>query len=277
MAGRRKFGAVGVACPLLVTSRDGELLILQPWAIETSGLTKAFGDFCAVKDVTLRVRRGAIHALIGPNGAGKTTLFNLLTRFLPPTAGTIVINGQDVTTLAPAEIARRGVARSFQISSVFPHLTAHENVRVALQRDLKTFYQFWRSDRSLAVLDARADALLESVGITAFAQTRAADLPYGRKPALEIATPLALDPSILLLDEPMAGLGMEDIEKISDLVVSVAQGRTVLMVEHNLRVVARLCSTITVLQRGEILVEGAYDDVSRNPAVIEAYMGQGHA
>jgi branched-chain amino acid transport system ATP-binding protein len=249
---------------------------LDHWAIETTGLVKSFGGFVAVNDVDLKVRRHSVHALIGPNGAGKTTVFNLLTKFHLPTSGTIRIDGEDVTALKPSAIARRGVARSFQISSVFPHLSAHENVRVALQRKLGTEFQFWRSDRTLASLDARADELLESVGLESHSGVMAADLPYGRKRALEIATTLALDPVVLLLDEPMAGLGAEDIERVTVLIRQVAAGRTVVMVEHNLRVVADLCDRITVLQRGRVLTEGSYAEVSADPAVIEAYMGGAH-
>ncbi len=249
---------------------------MTEWAIETIGLTKSFGGFMAVKDVNLRVRKNALHALIGPNGAGKTTVFNLLTKYHMPTNGRILIAGEDVTSFSPAAIARSGVSRSFQISSVFPHLTALENVRVALQRKLGTQYSFWISDKSLNRLNQRAWELLASVGLEGREDSLAADLPYGRKRALEIATTLATDPQILLLDEPMAGLGVEDIERISELVRSVAKGRTVVMVEHNLRVVANLCDRITVLQRGRILTEGSYAEVSADPAVVEAYMGSGH-
>ncbi len=250
---------------------------MDGWAIETSGLTKSFVGFVAVNNVNLRVRKGSIFALIGPNGAGKTTVFNLLTKFLPPTSGRIMINGQDVSALKPHAIARLGVSRSFQISSVFPQLTVHENVRVALQRKNRDDFNFWQTDRCLSVLDERVEELLAAVGLGDYARHQASDLPYGRKRALEIATTLALDPSILLLDEPMAGLGSEDIKGVSALIRSVAQGRTVVMVEHNLRVVAELCDWVAVLQRGQLLTEGSYADVSANPAVIEAYMGNSHA
>lgn len=250
---------------------------MDGWAIETSGLTKSFVGFVAVNNVNLRVRKGSIFALIGPNGAGKTTVFNLLTKFLPPTSGRIMINGQDVTALKPHSIARLGVSRSFQISSVFPQLTVHENVRVALQRKNRDDFNFWQTDRCLSVLDERVEELLAAVGLGDYGRHQASDLPYGRKRALEIATTLALDPSILLLDEPMAGLGSEDIKGVSALIRSVAQGRTVVMVEHNLRVVAELCDWVAVLQRGQLLTEGSYAEVSANPAVIEAYMGNSHA
>jgi len=244
--------------------------------LETRGLTKEFKGFVAVKDVNLKVRRHTIHALIGPNGAGKTTCFNLLTHFLVPTSGQVLYNGRDITGQAPADIARQGLVRSFQISAVFPHLTVLENVRVALQRKLGTSFQFWRSEKSLHNLHDRARSLLADVGIADYADATAVELPYGRKRALEIATTLALDPEMMLLDEPMAGLGHEDIGRIASLIKTVAKGRTVLMVEHNMSVVAQLSDTITVLQRGEVLAEGPYEAVSKNPQVVEAYVGTGH-
>lgn len=234
--------------------------------IETENLSVNFKGLWAVKNVNLRVRRGAIHALIGPNGAGKTTCFNLITKFIKPTTGVIRYKGQDITGLKPADIARMGLVRSFQISATFPHLTLLENIRVALQRKLGTSFHFWRSQRSLEVLNDRAMQLLEDVGLGSYAHLKAVELPYGRKRALEIATTLALDPEMLLLDEPMAGMGREDIGRISELIRRVAKNRTVLMVEHNLSVVADLSDTITVLARGEILAEGPYAEVSRNPA-----------
>jgi branched-chain amino acid transport system ATP-binding protein len=245
--------------------------------LETRGLTKEFRGFAAVRGVNLRVRRRAIHALIGPNGAGKTTVFNLLTKFLDPSSGQIFYNGRDITRLRPAEIARRGIVRSFQISAVFAHLGVRENVRVALQRKLGGSFHFWRSGRVLERLDARAEELLDAVGLPGFGDALAVELPYGRKRALEIATTLALEPELLLLDEPMAGLGQEDIGRISALIRKVSADRTVLMVEHNLSVVADLSDTITVLTRGRILAEGDYAAVSANPEVVEAYMGTGHA
>src|SRR5499427_10415734 len=244
--------------------------------LEAEGLTKEFSGFLAVKNVGLRVRRGTIHALIGPNGAGKTTCFNLLTHFLTPTAGRIRFKGRNITGSSPAAIARMGMARSFQISAVFPHLTVRENVRVALQRKLRNSFQFWRSERVLGALDDRAMELVSAVGLSAFASLPAVELPYGRKRALEIATTLALEPEMMLLDEPMAGLGQEDIKRIAQLIRSVAKDRTVLMVEHNMSVVADLSDTITVLARGEVLAEGPYDVVSKNQAVVEAYVGTGH-
>jgi len=245
--------------------------------IETRGLTKEFAGFTAVRDVDLRVRRGSIHALIGPNGAGKTTVFNLLTKFLAPTRGQILYHGRDVTRARPADLARRGMVRSFQISATFPHLSVRENVRIALQRDMGTSFHFWRSEASLDTLNERAEALLEAVGLSGFENETAAELPYGRKRALEIATTLALEPTIMLLDEPTAGMGHEDVSRVTELIRNVARDRTVLMVEHNLSVVADLSDVITVLQRGRVLAEGTYDEVSSNPEVREAYMGTGHA
>jgi branched-chain amino acid transport system ATP-binding protein len=241
--------------------------------LETEGLTKEFRGFVAVKNVSLRTRRGTIHALIGPNGAGKTTCFNLLTKFLTPTRGRILFKGQDISRVKPADVARLGLARSFQISAVFPHLTVLENVRIALQRRRGGSFDFWRPDRVLAEFDERALELLAAVGLEEFSATSAAELSYGRKRALEIATTLALDPEMLLLDEPMAGMGHEDVGRIAALIRRVSANRTVLMVEHNLSVVADLSDTITVLARGEILAEGDYATVSRDPSVIQAYLG----
>jgi len=243
--------------------------------LETKGLTKEFAGFAAVRGVDLKVRRGTIHALIGPNGAGKTTVFNLLTKFLEASAGSIVYNGRDITRLRAPDVARLGMVRSFQISAVFPHLSVRENVRLALQRPLGTSFQFWRSEKSLDGLNPRADTLLAAVGLSDYREATAAELPYGRKRALEIATTLALEPEMLLLDEPMAGLGQEDIGRIARLIREVAHNRTVLMVEHNLSVVADLSDTITVLTRGRILAEGSYAEVSANAEVREAYMGTG--
>ena len=239
----------------------------------TEGLGKAFGDFKAVSDVNLRVRRGSIHALIGPNGAGKTTCFNMLSKFIRPSHGRITYNGRDITGDAPADVARLGLVRSFQISAVFPHLTALENVRVALQRKRGDNFDFWRSKRVLTQYDARARELLEEVGLTTYANALAGEISYGRKRALEIATTLALEPEMMLLDEPMAGMGHEDIDRIVELIKRVSKGRTVLMVEHNLQVVSHLSDRITVLTRGRVLAEGDYATVSENPEVKTAYLG----
>ena len=245
--------------------------------LETEDLAKDFAGFVAVRGVNLRVARGSIHAMIGPNGAGKTTCFNLLTKFLTPTRGRIVFDGRDITALKPADVARLGMVRSFQISAVFPHLTVLENVRIALQRHRGGSFDFWRSKSALHALDERARALIADVGLSSYPHVLAVELPYGRKRALEIATTLALDPQLLLLDEPTAGMGHDDIGRISALIKTVAATRTVLMVEHNLSVVADLCDRITVLTRGQILAEGDYQTVSADPAVREAYLGTGHA
>lgn len=241
--------------------------------LETHNLTKEFRGFTAVNAVNLRVQRGHIHALIGPNGAGKTTCFNLLTKFLVPTSGQIVFNGKDITASQPAQIARQGVIRSFQISAVFPHLTVLENVRIGLQRRLGTSFHFWKSERSLDSLNTRAQALLAEVDLADFAGTLTVDLPYGRKRALEIATTLAMEPELMLLDEPTQGMGHEDVDRVTALIKKVSAGRTILMVEHNMKVVAGICDRISVLQRGAMLAEGSYDEVSNNPQVMEAYMG----
>jgi branched-chain amino acid transport system ATP-binding protein len=245
--------------------------------LETQELTKEFKGFVAVDKVNLRVRRGTIHAMIGPNGAGKTTCFNLLTKFLRPTSGRILFAGDDITSEQPAAIARRGVVRSFQISAVFGHLSVLENVRVALQRKLGTSFHFWRPETSLRKLDARALELLEQVDLGAYAALPAVELSYGRKRALELATTLAMEPTLMLLDEPTQGMGLEDVDRIRALIKKVAASRTVLMVEHNMSVVASIADTITVLARGATLAEGPYAEVSKNPAVIEAYMGTSQA
>ena len=241
--------------------------------LETRHLTKEFKGFTAVNDVNLQVQRGHIHALIGPNGAGKTTCFNLLTKFLVPTAGQILFNNRDITSAAPAQIARQGIIRSFQISAVFPHLTVMENVRIGLQRTLGTSFHFWTSERTLSRLNDRAMALLAEVDLTEFADTVTVDLPYGRKRALEIATTLGMEPELMLLDEPTQGMGHEDVHRVTELIKKVSAGRTILMVEHNMSVVSGICDRISVLQRGAMLAEGNYREVSSNPQVMEAYMG----
>ena len=247
--------------------------MVQDVILETRDLTKEFKGFTAVDHVSLKVKRGSIHALIGPNGAGKTTVFNLLTKFLPVTGGSIIYNGHDITHEKPVQVARRGMVRSFQISAVFPHLTVLENVRIGLQRKLGTSFHFWKSESTLHSLNARAMELLESVDLAAFADTQTVELPYGRKRALEIATTLALDPELMLLDEPTQGMGHEDVSRVVELIRKVAVNRTVLMVEHNMSVVANLSDTITVLARGSVLAEGSYEVVSKDAAVLQAYVG----
>lgn len=241
--------------------------------LETRNLTKEFKGFTAVSAVNLQVQRGHIHALIGPNGAGKTTCFNLLTKFLVPSSGTILFNNRDITSAQPAQIARMGIIRSFQISAVFPHLTVLQNVRIGLQRELGSSFHFWQSERSLSRLNDRAMQLLAEVDLEAFADTVTADLPYGRKRALEIATTLAMEPELMLLDEPTQGMGHEDVHRVTALIKKVSAGRTILMVEHNMNVVSGICDRISVLQRGAMLAEGNYAEVSKNPQVMEAYMG----
>lgn len=243
------------------------------YILETQDLTREFKGFIAVDKVNLQVKLGSIHALIGPNGAGKTTMFNLLTKFLPVTSGKIIYKGEDITKRKAAEVARTGMVRSFQISAVFPHLTVLENVRIGLQRKLGTSFHFWKPESSLYALNDEAMALLEQVDLASFAQTQTVELPYGRKRALEIATTLALDPELMLLDEPTQGMGHEDVGRVVELIRKVAANRTVLMVEHNMNVVANLSDTITVLARGVVLAEGPYATVSKDPRVLEAYVG----
>jgi branched-chain amino acid transport system ATP-binding protein len=246
---------------------------MSDYILETKNLVKEFRGFVAVDHVDLKVRRGSIHALIGPNGAGKTTCFNLLTKFLTPTAGHIFFSDVEITNEKPAEIARRGIIRSFQISAVFPQLTLLENVRIGLQRATGLSFHFWRSDRVLHRLDKQAMDLLDQVDLAPYAHEYTVNLPYGRKRALEIATTLAMQPKLMLLDEPTQGMGHEDVDRVTQLIKRVSEGRSILMVEHNMNVIASIADRITVLARGAVLAEGSYEDVSRDPAVMEAYMG----
>ena len=260
-----------------VASLANRLAMTTENILQTHRLTKDFRGFVAVKGVDLAIRRHSIHALIGPNGAGKTTCFNLLTKFLQASSGTIIYKGIDITHYKPDQVTRLGLVRSFQISAVFPHLSVLENVRIALQRARGNSFDFWRSDKVLAQFTPRALELLDAVGLAELAETPAVELSYGRKRALEIATTLALDPETMLLDEPTSGMGHEDVGRIAALIKRIAANRTIIMVEHNLSVVADLCDTITVLARGEILAEGDYATVSTNPEVVQAYMGAAHA
>lgn len=244
--------------------------------LEVRGLTKDFNGFRAVNKVDLKIRTGTVHALIGPNGAGKSTVFNLITKFLEPTAGEIKFKGADITKAPPETLASKGMVRSFQISSIFPGLTVFENIRIALQRQNGLVYHFWQSKSSFAKLAEEVDELLESVHLHEYSKNIAGELSYGRKRALEFATTLALKPEFILLDEPMAGLGIEDIDQISELIQINAKTKTVLMVEHNLSVVRQLSDMITVLARGEVLVEGSYASVCDHPLVMEAYLGTIH-
>ena len=243
------------------------------YILQTHELVKDFKGFVAVNGVNLNVKRGQIHALIGPNGAGKTTVFNMLTKFLIPTRGQIVFKGQDITTEKPSEVARRGIVRSFQISATFPNLTVMENVRVGLQRSTGMSMHFWRSERSLNKLNDQAMHLLDQVDLGNMADLLAVELPYGRKRALEIATTLAMEPELMLLDEPTQGMGHEDVDRVTQLIKKVSANRTILMVEHNMNVVSKIAETISVLQRGQVIAEGSYSEVSQNPQVLEAYMG----
>ena len=243
------------------------------YILQTHELVKDFKGFVAVNGVNLNVKRGQIHALIGPNGAGKTTVFNMLTKFLIPTRGRIVFKGQDITTEKPSEVARRGIVRSFQISATFPNLTVMENVRVGLQRSTGMSMHFWRSERSLNKLNDQAMHLLAQVDLGNMADLLAVELPYGRKRALEIATTLAMEPELMLLDEPTQGMGHEDVDRVTQLIKKVSANRTILMVEHNMNVVSKIAETISVLQRGQVIAEGSYSEVSQNPQVLEAYMG----
>ena len=245
--------------------------------LEVQGLTKDFRGFRAVDNVDLAVEEGTVHALVGPNGAGKTTLFNMLTGFIKPTAGQIRFAGEDVTGLPPERIARRRMARSFQITSLFEQLTALEHVALALQSSTSLGYRFWQSDRVLDQFKERALAVLGEVGLAEVAGRPVESLPYGQKRALEIALVLALEPRLMLLDEPTSGMSLEDVERMIALIRRVREGRTVVMVEHNMGVVSELADRVTILQRGAVLAEGPYAEVRDDPRVIEAYLGQTHA
>eukprot|EP01136_Pigoraptor_vietnamica_P024069 Opistho-1_new@6741 len=218
------------------TGRAGAPIIMATDVIlETRGLRKEFNGFVAVNGVNLKVRRGQIHALIGANGAGKTTCFNLLTQFLKPTAGSIHFDGEDITGTPPQDLVERGLVRSFQISSVFPNLSVLENVRMGLQRSLGLTYRFWRHQKALDRLNGQAMRALDEVGLADQADVRAGELPYGRKRALELATTLAVEPKVMLLDEPTQGMGHEDVSRVTALIKKVAAGRTVLMIPCTLR------------------------------------------
>jgi len=244
--------------------------------ITTTELTKEYAGFCAVDRVSLSVERERIHAVIGPNGAGKTTLFNLLSGFTPPTSGTITFDGRDITGAAAADLAQLGIVRSFQITSIFPHLSVLDNVKVSLQAKTSLSQRFLASSKTTRELDGGALEILHAVGMERFSEHLAAHLPYGRKRSLELAISLAQDPPLLLLDEPTAGMGTEDIARTIGLIKRIAKGRTIVLVEHNLRVVADVCDRVTVMQRGRILVEGTYEEVRADQRVIDAYLGGGH-
>jgi len=248
-----------------------------PYAVETRALVKEFAGFRAVDSVDLRLDAGRVHALVGPNGAGKTSLFNLLTGFIRPTSGSIVLFGQDATGLSPEKIARRGVARSFQITSLFDRLTAIEHTALALQAASTLGFRFWTSERALGRFHDRARSLLAEVGLADLATRPAGSLPYGQKRALELALAIALDPRLLLLDEPTAGMGLEDVQRTIELIRRLRGDRTVVLVEHNMGVVAELADQVIVLQQGRVIAQGAYAAVREDPAVVTAYLGQAHA
>lgn len=244
-----------------------------PPVLLAEGLTRRFGGFVAVHDVTLALREGEIHGLIGPNGAGKSTLFNLLTRMLPATAGRIRYRGTDISRMPPAKVARMGLVRSFQISALFGEMTTRQNLRVALMRPSGLGWRAWVSDRTMGRFDDAAADIAAQVGLVDQMDLPASALPYGRKRALELGMALALDPDVLLLDEPLAGVGHEEIDAVCALIRKAAEGRTLLMVEHNLGAVERLCDRVTVLQRGEVIASGGYAEIAAHPQVRTAYLG----
>ena len=241
--------------------------------ISTRELAKDFHGFRAVDGVNLDVKAGSMHALVGPNGAGKTTLFNLLTGFIQPSEGRILIDDVDVTSMAPEQIAKAGVARSFQITSLFAELSLMNHVELAIQGWSGLGMRFWRSDKRLLAYRDEAHELLRQVGLDDHATKVAGTLSYGQKRALELALALALKPKLLLLDEPTAGMGIEDVARTIDLIARIREGRTVVMVEHNMKVVGSLADRVTVLQFGQILAAGSYDEVRADPRVVTAYLG----
>ena len=244
--------------------------------LSTRDVAKVYAGFSALDGVTLDVAEGTVHAIIGPNGAGKTTFFNVLSGFAPATRGSVRFAGVEIGALDPSAIARMGMVRSFQINSVFPHLSVLDNVKIALQARTSLSRRLLASPRTTAVLDDPARTALASVGLDGERANLAVNLPYGQKRSLELAIALSQDPRVLLLDEPTAGMGVEDIDRTVELVRRIAPGRTIVLVEHNLRVVADLCDRVTVMQRGKVLVEGTYDEVRADERVVTAYLGGGH-
>ena len=244
--------------------------------LRTVDLTKDFRGFTAVDAVSLDVAEGTIHALVGPNGAGKTTLFNLLTGFLTPTSGQILLRGDDIAGRQPEQIAHLGVARSFQITSLFDQMTLLEHLELALASPTGLGYRFWTSRKSLGRFKKRGMELLAEVGLADRSGVTAGSLAYGQKRALEIALALANDPALLLLDEPTAGMGLEDVDRTIALVKALSAGRTVVFVDHNMHVVGSLADRVTVLQSGQVLAEGPYDQVRADERVITAYLGAVH-
>ena len=243
-------------------------------ALQAIGVSRSFRGFRALDHVDLTVEQGEIHAILGPNGAGKTTLFNCLSGFLEPSEGTVELFGEVINGEPPHKIVRRGMSRSFQISSVFETLTVLENIVVALQARTTHPVRFWEPRDALHEFEPQARKILEQVRLTGKEHVRAADLSHGQKRNLEIGISLTQDPRVLLLDEPTSGMGREDVNRTVDLCREVAQGKTVVLVEHNMGVVAKLAHRITVLARGQVLAGGSYEQIKSDPRVIEAYLGE---
>ena len=241
--------------------------------LRAEGLKKYFGALQVINGVDLAVRRGAIHSIIGPNGAGKTTLFNLLTGFLKATDGKIFYLDREITGLAPHRIARLGLARSFQITSVFPELTVHENVRVSTQATEPGRYNFLVDYKRLAHTAERADAILESIGLIGQRDLLCKNLSYGERRVLDIGISQATSPQVVLLDEPLAGLQTADHERIAGLIREMAKTITVVLIDHNIDIVTSISDMITVLNQGEVIAEGTPDEIKGNQKVQEAYLG----
>ncbi len=242
--------------------------------LEVEGVSKHFGKFVALNKVSARFEARKLSAIIGPNGAGKSTFFNVVSGAFPPTSGRLKYQGRDITGLAQHEFARIGIAKSFQITNVFRQLTAHENVRVAVQMR-HARWQLWKPRAALAELSGRADALLERVGLAAHARRPAADLAHGQQRALEVAMALAAEPELLLMDEPTAGMSPEETKVMMDLIVALAAERSVILVEHKMKLVMGICERLLVLHHGEFLAEGTPAEIKANHDVKRVYLGQG--
>ena len=240
--------------------------------LQTKNLSKNFGALRAVNDVTLGIGSG-VHSIIGPNGAGKTTLFNLVTGFLKPTEGKIFYQGKEITNLAPYEISKGGMARSFQITSIFPELTVYENVRLAVQSRLKASYNFLISFKTLKGVDEKTKNTLSLVGLLKLADLKAKNLSYGLQRGLDIGISLATDPKVILLDEPTSGMDRKDTDQIIQLITDISRRMPVVLIEHNIDIVLSISNVVTVLHQGEILSEGTPSEIQKNDKVQEAYLG----
>ncbi|WP_341893653.1 ABC transporter ATP-binding protein [Variovorax sp. YR752] len=242
--------------------------------LEVEGVSMRFGKFVALNNVTTKFEAGRLSAIIGPNGAGKSTFFNVVSGAFPPSSGRLKFQGRDITGLAQHEFARNGIAKSFQITNVFKQLTAHENVRVAAQMR-SARYQLLTPRAKLKALIDRAHELLARVGLAHLHDRTAADLAHGQQRALEVAMALAAEPVLLLMDEPTAGMSPEETKVMMDLIVALAAERSVILVEHKMKLVMGICERLLVLHHGEFLAEGTPEQIRANDDVRRVYLGQG--